>query len=557
MSNYAEHVSRTKTSQREQARPEQVENSAGGFVFQLDAWKRLDRWLILGAEGGSYYASEKKLTKEAAATVLECLKLDGPRAVAQIVAISDAGRAPKNDPAIFALALASADENVETRRAALAALPQVCRIGTHLFHFVRDVEHFRSWGRSLKTAVAKWYTDKPAERLAFDCVKYQQRDGWSHRDLLRLSHPAAPGAQHQAVFRYVVAGAAGFPTELPEGSVRRVERAKGDPREARRYPMIDRTALPRILEGFEKAKAETNPTALAALIRDYGLTHEMVPNDLKGKAEVWEALFEGMPLGALVRNLGKMTSLGLFKPLSTRASLAAARLTDVGQIKKARLHPIALLSALKVYGQGHGEKGSLKWEPAREIVDALDAAFYLAFDAIEPSNKKTLLAIDVSGSMDWVNLGGCPGVTPRVGAAAMAMATARTEPAWHALAFSNGLSPIAISPRQRLDDVLAAVDRMPAGGTDCALPMLHAAERSIEVDTFVVYTDNETWSGSTHPFQALKAYRNKMGRPAKLIVVGMTATGFTIADPSDAGMLDVVGFDSAAPSVMAEFARGG
>ena len=46
------------------------------------------------------------------------------------------------------------------------------------------------------------------------------------------------------------------------------------------------------------------------------------------------------------------------------------------------------------------------------------------------------------------------------------------------------------------------------------------------------------------------------GRRAKLIVVGMTATKFTIADPSDPGMLDVVGFDAAAPRVMADFARG-
>lgn len=72
----------------------------------------------------------------------------------------------------------------------------------------------------------------------------------------------------------------------------------------------------------------------------------------------------------------------------------------------------------------------------------------------------------------------------------------------------------------------------------------------------MVYTDNETWAGNVHPYQALKDYRQASGRPAKLIVVGMTATGFTIADPRDAGMLDLVGFDTAAPAVMADFARG-
>jgi 60 kDa SS-A/Ro ribonucleoprotein len=41
-----------------------------------------------------------------------------------------------------------------------------------------------------------------------------------------------------------------------------------------------------------------------------------------------------------------------------------------------------------------------------------------------------------------------------------------------------------------------------------------------------------------------------------LIVVGMTANQFTIADPSDPGMLDVVGFDIAAPQVMTDFSAG-
>jgi 60 kDa SS-A/Ro ribonucleoprotein len=46
-----------------------------------------------------------------------------------------------------------------------------------------------------------------------------------------------------------------------------------------------------------------------------------------------------------------------------------------------------------------------------------------------------------------------------------------------------------------------------------------------------------------------------MGIPAKLIVVGMTVNNFSIADPSDAGMMDVVGFDTATPQLMADFAR--
>jgi hypothetical protein len=102
---------------------------------------------------------------------------------------------------------------------------------------------------------------------------------------------------------------------------------------------------------------------------------------------------------------------------------------------------------------------------------------------------------------------------------------------------------------------VSAVSNIPFGGTDCALPMAWAVEHKAKVDVFVVYTDSETWFGKIHPMQALAQYREKMAIRAKLIVVGMTSSGFSIADPDDAGALDVVGFDSAVPSVMADFVR--
>jgi 60 kDa SS-A/Ro ribonucleoprotein len=36
----------------------------------------------------------------------------------------------------------------------------------------------------------------------------------------------------------------------------------------------------------------------------------------------------------------------------------------------------------------------------------------------------------------------------------------------------------------------------------------------------------------------------------------MVSNGFTIADPNDGGMLDVVGFDATVPQIMADFLRG-
>jgi 60 kDa SS-A/Ro ribonucleoprotein len=325
--------------------------------------------------------------------------------------------------------------------------------------------------------------------------------------------------------------------------------------------------LPATVRAFEALRKETDHRRIAALIREHRLTHEMLLTEWKNDPEVWEALLADMPQTALIRSLGKMTSVGLLAPGSAAVRKVVAQLTDAGRLALARVHPIALLSALKVYEQGHGERArrranALSWSPVREIVDALDEAFYLAFKSVEPTGKAHMLALDVSGSMSWSTIAGVPGLTPRVGSAAMAMATARSEQSSFCFAFTaasgagSGMTPLSISPRQRLDDVLRAVDGLSAGGTDCSLPMIWARENRIPVDTFVVYTDSETWAGTVHPFQALAEYRHRMGRGAKLVVVGMTATQFTIADPTDAGMLDVVGFDAAAPQVMADFARG-
>lgn len=557
MANYLKHFAALFTPQRQKARADQAMNSAGGYTFALDDWARLDRWLILGCEGGTYYATEQKLTVENARVVQACLDADGPRAVRRIVEISTTGRAPKNAPAIFALAIAASAPDLATRRAALAALPEVCRTGTDLFHFARDVQGFRKWGRGLRSAVAAWYNGKPVDKLAYQAIKYQQRDGFSHRDLLRLAHPVAPSPQHDALYRWIVGGMEALGKESARGKA------------------LSPQDLPEAVRAFESLRAASNRKQVTTLIRQHHFTHEMLLTEWKNDPAVWEALLEDMPQTALLRNLGKMTAVGLLAPMSDASRKAARQLTDAARLAAARVHPVAVLSALKVYEQGHGERArrrsnALSWTPVREIVDALNEAFYLAFRSIKPTGKKHLLALDVSGSMTCGSIAGVPGLTPRVASAAMAMATARVERDVGVVGFTaapggyggkwgggvSGLTPLSISPAQRLDDVLRAVEGLPFGGTDCALPMIWAKENRVEVDTFVVYTDNETWAGNVHPFQALRDYRQRMGRPARLIVVGMTATGFSIADPTDAGMLDVVGFDAAAPQVMADFTRG-
>lgn len=538
---YLDHLKPVAVPQPEKARDDQTDNHAGGFVFTLDCWAELERFLILGCEGGSYYASERTMTVQAVSCVSRCLQTDGLRTVAIVVAVSASGRAPKNDAAILALAMAAADERLEVRQAALAALPRVCRIGTHLFHFARDVSHFRRWGRGLRRAVGAWYVDKNVLDLVHQITKYQQRDGWSHRDLLRLAHPVAKDDVQNAVFQWITAqGLAAFVEEPRKG--------------AKAGKAVARKDVPEALSVFEAVRDTKNKKLVLRAIRQHRFTREMVPTELLNDRDIWATLLEDMPLTAMIRSLAKMTAVGLLAPLNGHTAKIVAALGNVQQLHKARLHPLSILGAWKVYAQGRGERGALTWKPVPEIVAALEDAFSLAFQTLVPTGKRYLLALDVSGSMTSGTLAGLPGVSPRLGSAAMAMVTTKTEKHTHLLGFSHQLVDLGITSKQSLDEVVSRIERVPMGATDCALPMLHAAEEKIPVDVFVIYTDNETWFGKVHPYQALRDYRSKLRIPAKLAVVGMTATKFTIADPQDPGTMDFVGFDSAAPAVLSMFA---
>jgi 60 kDa SS-A/Ro ribonucleoprotein len=280
--------------------------------------------------------------------------------------------------------------DAQVKAHAFANLDKVCRIGTHLFHFAEYVNAMRGWSRGLRNAVGNWYVEREADDLAHQAVKYQERDGWSHSDLLRFAHPKAPSAQHEAVFRWMLMGA----DSLGEREVK--PNVGGEDRIAR-YGVVGE--LPMLIEALEQAKKASSKDEIVQLITEFDLPREAIPTQWLNEVAVWGALLQRMSMTAMIRNLGKMTAIGLIKPFSDAKKLILRKLKDETALKRSRIHPLAVLLAQKIYAQGHGDKGALKWSRVSAIVDALDAAFYATFSNVEPCNKPVLLALDVSGSM--------------------------------------------------------------------------------------------------------------------------------------------------------------
>ena len=213
----------------------------------------------------------------------------------------------------------------------------------------------------------------------------------------------------------------------------------------------------------------------AALVREYGLPREALQPEHLTSAEVWEALLEDMPMTALVRNLATMTRVGVLAP-------GSAGTATVGRAaRRRRADPRGTCAPDRACSRrsartrrAAASAAAATWTPVREIVDALDAAFYTAFGNVEPAGTRLLLALDVSGSM----AGGCgrrragpdaratrrrrsrssrprPSRGTRSSASSPASGGFRKRgPRRCGQGYTDGLTPLAISPRQRLDDVV-------------------------------------------------------------------------------------------------------
>lgn len=514
-----------KTVQVQKAKSNQVQNNAGGYVFKISDSSRLERFLILGVDSVKFYVNPSDLLTQDVDFLREMISTNLDKVLSITTDISVNGRAKSNDPALFVLALAM-NESVEKIKIS-NALMSVARTATHLFTYINFLENLGGWGRAKRNSVAKWYYSKTPEQIAYQAVKYRQRNGFTHRDAFRLSH-----------VKDIDNNVGNFILGKPHQSD------------------ID------IIVGFEKVQKASSIQEVLKCIKQYNLPWEAVSTEWHKNLELWKTLFYSNNLGqmALLRNVTRIAELGGFDDLKF-ASDYANRLASHERIEKSRLHPINYLNALNVYSKGkvirktfYYPEREKKWSNNSKISKALNDGFYKAFKNIEPANKRTLVALDVSGSMSQSAMGldlSCAEV-----GATIAMSVVRTEPYAMVRGFSTNFIDLGITEDMSLSDIMKKTNSMNFGGTDCSLPMRWAETNNQKIDTFVVITDNETWFGKVHPFEALKSYRKSSGINAKLAVMAVSGTEFSIADPNDDGSMDFVGFDSSAPKILADFSAG-
>jgi hypothetical protein len=318
--------------------------------------------------------------------------------------------------------------------------------------------------------------------------------------------------------------------------------------------------LKALLELAKTGENKDAVTAVAIMEQNKKIQREHLPTELLNTPQIWNTLLSGMGMTALVRNLGKLSQVGV---ASSRSQDIIKMLTDPKAVKDSKIHPLQVLVGMKTYSQGKGDLGSMTWPVNSYITTALSTTFRQAFGNITSTGKRYMIGLDVSGSMSMCMCAGAKNITPREGSVAMAMMTLHAEGVQnvHVYGFSNVFYSFngKIRPEMTIQDAIKATD-VPFGATDCALPMTEALKMythsGIVFDVFCVYTDSETYAPTIHPQVALEQYRKATGVDAKLIVVGMTANNLTIADPKDKNTLNLAGFDTATPELISMFVRG-
>lgn len=523
-------ITRTLNRPVPQSRPldvRQVKNNAGGYVYEIDLEAAFDRFLILGTAGGTYYASESKLTRDGMALCVRAAnELD-----ADVYAkhVTEAARtAPKRTYAIYAIAVALIEGDDDLRHLAPSMAEKVCKTGTDLFELASYIKGQRGWGSTVKNTFDRFLSDMDIDRLGLWAVKYRNRHGWSWNDLLRQQHTKPDSERRDALFSFMTGKLDG-----PSGI--------------------------KVIDGYRKVQGVTDEEEIIRLVKEYDLPWEALADEQR-TAAVWKAAIPNIGDWAVLRNLATFTRLGLDKDDHAKREILV-RLAGAS-----RVHPVTLLEALRTYGGGgrYGRSQGDAFRPLPAWLGAIESTLDRSFtDGVETFHQNVYIGLDVSGSMGSP-VSGSYVLTCRDVGAALALGFAKNEPFTEINGFTSagnwretGLTRFNWNQQTSFADAVNQTSDLPFGATDCALPMIDATARDLKIDTFIVITDNETWAGKIHPMAALQGYRKHSGVNARLAVIGLTATNFSIADPKDPLTMDFVGFSSDLPKALASFMKMG
>ena len=438
--------------------PGQVKNSADGYSHLVTDKDAIRRLLVFGTNSPTYYANASTLSAKGAAFCIKMIEEGKGQDILNIlVSVHNSGAAPKMTTTFSILGMLTRCIDDKVRSSALAY------IGSKGLRTLSQVYMWwkchtasgdgKGAGRGVRRALTNLIgpNSYPSSKsLAYQIVKYAQREGVSIKDILAMVHPPTSKMTkkggttnridwplgHQIVITYAVSNfkkatkGAGFSVvleryckcDIPMDSLMAMpdEEFHGYITSLPADFDDDAKEVLHYLWAIEKVKIGDDVDETCSIISKFNLPREIIPTPLLNEKKVWFSLLIGdtrdsdikikMPITALIRNLGKMAWLGMFNTSLGDASYKSFtesivkavcdHITNERVIRNGRVHPATLVQAYKTYSSGSGDKGSLMWSPNPNISKALNDAVDIAFYTIKPSPGVHLHALDISGSMN-------------------------------------------------------------------------------------------------------------------------------------------------------------
>ena len=508
---------------------EMIKGRSGGYTFDAGIWSMLRRCLLIGTAKSTYYAGKKELTDDFVNVLVSAIAQNPTRVAEEIVYASD-GRSINNSAPILALVLLSMGKSSEAKQAFQEIFSTVIRTGSHFYEWLSYTKSMRGFGKVVRESGKTWLSREDVKGLAYQLLKYQQRQGFTHRDALRLFHVKPPTEEHRQLFEWVVKGWAQLPKEIP---------------------------TPALAQIWWYEWLKRNPEQTQQAISQGHLTHEMAAPVGKMDKAAWQLLFEEMPIGAMLRNLGSLTQLDVLRTDGVaNLKRLEATLNSKDRLRSGRIHPIDVLKALKTSKSGGKLGRSQKtWQPVPRILDILEKALEMSFEVVEPTGKVFMHAVDVSGSMssgvvDSVGLSCCEIAT------AMALVTAKAEKNYEIRGFANDFRYLGITAKDTFSSALKKSTNQNFGGTDASVAYDWMIKNKFKADVICFWTDSESWAGNQHPSEALAQYRKKINPDIKAVYVTLAPYQLTLVDPNDPLSWDMGGFDPGIPRIIQMVARG-
>lgn len=425
-------------------------NAAGGPAYALGPKAALARYAMTGCLSNTFYVTAEDHLDRVVALAAAC----EPAFLAKLAIVARKDGFMKDMPALLLATLAA---RADGRAALKAAFPRVIDNGRMVRSFVQILRSGRLGRKSLGTGprnlVRGFLSDHAPSWLFRQLAVGKDPSG---ADVIKMVHPRGPTPGHEALYGYLIG-------KVEAGS----ERWSALP------PVV------RELEAWKASRSQDPPAVPFELLTAKPLTGAAWAKVFRQGG--WH--FVRMNLNTAIRHGALEADLGLEGHI-------AERLRDREAIGKARVMPYQILAAYV----------HVSPDVPRSIVEALHDAAELAVDNVPVVPGRTLVVVDVSGSMS----SSITGFQPRKPqslvrcidvAALFAAAILRKNREAVVLPVDTRVHD-GYRPEPR-NTVLSEAQRLAGfggGGTALGLALHYANARKLKVDHAIILSDQESWA---------------------------------------------------------------